>query len=671
MIKYTFTLLVFLAVLPVFAQKEMKKAEKFYYDLKITSAIVYYKKAYTKNPTLEAAKMLAICNTMVNNTNEAVYWFEKVMTYRDYEPAFIKYYADALKKKGEYVKAESYYIKYSEAFPSEGQSAIMLAESCKKAAQWMAEAEPFEITKEEGLNGENSDFCPVLYGNGIVITSDRSIGSRSDINGWTGTPYYGLFFLKKEKNGWSKAKEINLNNSEEQYHQGPGVFSPKGDTIYFTRVSPLNKKVLVKANHPNRWQDHEKNKFISRSELFYAIKEGKNWSVPIALAFNDPLNYSVGHPALSADGSILYFASDMPGGLGQSDLYYCEKKADGTWGSPINAGEKINTSGMEMFPVVSKSGKLYFSSDGHPGLGGLDIFSASGEKNNWDLVNNLKFPLNTPADDFGILWEDEGKAGFLSSGRDSENGKDHIFYFSKKERNKTFILAGKTIREDNRLPITGVLLDIIETDTKAVTVKEILSDAEGNFFVEALKGVDYIVNGVKNGYKETSVKVTGSLTGPDTLEITLVLDAQIILTNNFQTKEYNANTIYFDLDKFNLTLNASEELDKIALVMLDNEDARIELSAHCDARAGSDYNFRLSQKRAKSAVDYLIGKGIDKSRISAMAYGKTRLVNKCLSSIKCPEEEHRLNRRVEIKLIFEHIVPAKYTDKENEEIIPG
>jgi outer membrane protein OmpA-like peptidoglycan-associated protein/tetratricopeptide (TPR) repeat protein len=659
---FLYILLILLSITQLSAQGILKKADQHYNSLEYSKALVLYKKAYSKSPSYKAAQMAANCYRHNNNSLEAENWYLRALLYTGYEPIIYKNLADAMKMNGKYEAAQEYYLKYAEAAPEDSSKALFLAESCTMALNWLSGPLQINVVKDEKLNSSNSDFCPVFYKNGVVITSDRFTERKTDINGWTGTPYFSLFYAENKDGQWQEAIELDEKNINTDYHNGPAAFSPTGDTIYFTRVNRLKKRIKIKANNPMNWFNFRGSKYINHNELYYSVKTPNGWSTPVSFPFNNPLKYSVGHPAASPDGNILYFASDMPGGFGGSDLYFCERIDSGGWSDPVNLGERINTSENESFPTVRKDGTLFFSSDGLQGFGGLDIFAALGSKNEWEEPENLKSPYNSPQDDFGILFYDDLTSGFISSGRDSENGKDNIFKFDFQKPPQQFILAGLVINPDNQ-PLSGAIIDIQESLSNKKIIDDVFTDAAGKFFIPIEKN-DYLAVASKNHYKENTFFLESEMFSQDTIYITLMLEPQQVYTaNTSEIKEFQANNIYFDLNKHFIREDASIELDKIAVVMLDNDDIRVELSAHCDCRAGDEYNMLLSQRRAKSTVDYLVKKGIDKGNITAIAYGKTKLINKCIIGIECSEEEHQENRRVEIKLIFQQEIPAKYTER--------
>jgi outer membrane protein OmpA-like peptidoglycan-associated protein len=357
----------------------------------------------------------------------------------------------------------------------------------------------------------------------------------------------------------------------------------------------------------------------------------------------------VGHPALSPDGNILYFVSDMPGGLGETDLYFSPRQADGSWGTPVNLGAQVNTAGKELFPAMSPKGKLYFSSTGHAGMGGLDIFVAEGAESTWRNVRNLKFPLNSPQDDFGILMDSTGEAGFVSSNRESADGTDDIYAFK-------FIripcqLAGQTVEKIQTkpgiftvVPVGKVLVRLYqEGDT---TARITYSDAAGNFTFPILDGLSYTIKATKTGYLTRSAAIT-----PNCQSTVDMVSMGMVLNRNTLNRPILIENIYYDLDKWDIRPDAAVELDKLVQTLKDNPAIKIELSSHTDSRQTHSYNQLLSQLRAESAVTYMVSKGIAPSRLEARGYGENRLLNRCGDNASCSEEEHQLNRRTEFKLL--------------------
>ena len=336
----------------------------------------------------------------------------------------------------------------------------------------------------------------------------------------------------------------------------------------------------------------------------------------------------------------------MTGGYGDADIYYSEKQSDGTWGTPQNAGPQINTPGKEVFPYIASDGSLYFSSDGHPGMGGLDLFVAHGSKQEWSVPENLRYPFNSPRDDFSILWTD-AEGGYLASNREGGKGLDDIYTFRYAPPTQ-LILAVKTMQrlEDGSIvPLAETSIDVRSSvNTGSFTAT---ADANGLAYNVATCNANYAIEGSHEGYlaANTSLNVPACTKRNDTAFAELILDKIII------NKPIVLENIYYDFDKWNIRPDAAVELDKLVKILKDNPRIVVELGSHTDCRGTNQYNQVLSQRRAQSAVDYIIGRGIDASRITAKGYGESMPINNCTDGINCSDEQYQMNRRTEFKIL--------------------
>ncbi len=517
----------------------------------------------------------------------------------------------------------------------------------EQSIQWMNNPEFFDITNAQQFNSENSDFGLVPFNDGYFFTSDRKIAgvsySEDQIYGWTGNPYLKMFIVES-----SDSYDVNsFNDLNYKYHNGPGIYSSADKKFYYTRTKMVRVKKSPINPDPTSWHDNSTAyEYTNRLEIYIADFNNGKWQNIRAFPYNNSEFYNVGHPAISSDGSLLYFVSDMPGGFGSSDIYYCEKQTDGSWGIPKNAGSKINSEGKEVFPYISDDGTFYFSSDGHPGMGGLDIFSAKGDRNSWTIPQNLKSPMNSPKDDFSVYYTVPGKEGFFASNRDGGMGSDDIYSFKFSPPVNLVIAISAKEKIDNNTP----LKDLKNVDVKLInneTLKEIntMTDDYGKSFVSGDCNSEYNISGTKDDYfTATAVVKTNCSTKHDTLFVELVLE-KIVLNKPIVLRD-----IYYDFDKWNIRPDAAVELDKLVKILLDNPGINIELGSHTDSRGTAEYNRILSQKRAESAVAYIVSKGIDKSRIVAKGYGESVLVNNCSDGVVCTQQEHQMNRRTEFKV---------------------
>lgn len=635
------------------AQQELRKANKHYEKYEFALALEQYEKAIAKRkPDVHTVERIADSFRLTRRTEQAEKWYAQVVTMPGRDAINIFHYAQALRSNGKYEEAKQQFMLWGEEVPQMEERAQALMEACDKAAQWMARLPLAEVQRLNGLNAKGySDFSPMNYGSsGIIFSSDRGTGQEGKAGGtygWTGRPYLQLFTASRDGNGnWSAPTALH-EMINDQYHNATASASEDGQTLYFTRTHLVQKRKAGNAD-PTSWIDNTKGQeYINRLEIFAAQKRGTTWSDIKPFSYNNVAEYSVGHPALSPDGKIMYFVSDMPGGIGETDIYYTLRQPDGSWGEPVNAGILINTPGRESFPYVDKSGKLYFSSDGHPGMGGLDIFAAEGKHAAWTAVNNLGFPVNSSKNDYGIMFNEDGETGLLSSDREGQNGTDDIFSF--KMLQKPVVLAVTTLeRKQNeqkrnvQVALPQVQLVISQQNLNDSSV--VMTNTRGQYFMDGRKGNSYALQGTKQGYLNQNTIVEVPATAGDTVQVAMVFDRDeknvaIVLEN-----------IYYDLDKWDIRPDAAKELDKLAEVLVANPTIKIELSSHTDSRESLKYNQLLSERRAQAAVDYLISKGIAKDRLTAKGYGKTRLVNQCTDGVSCPEEMHQQNRRTEFRI---------------------
>ena len=499
---------------------------------------------------------------------------------------------------------------------------------------WQANNKNFSIQSLK-FNNANSDFGAVFYkDNKVVFTSTRK-GNRPFLMReytWNKKPFLSIFETDLDAN--KQFKKIRLWNKKEngKWHEGPISFSNNYTFAAFTR---------------NNYSDTILDNTV-RLEIFFTRLENEIWSEPEAFYLNNPA-YSVGHPALSEDGKTLFFASDMSGGYGGSDIYYVEKNENGSWGKPINAGITINTEGNEEFPFYdSENGLLFFASNGLAGLGGLDIFVAAKSPCclTFGKAENLGMPINSRYDDFSFIIDKNWQQGFFASNRPTGKGDDDIYRFTfngkfkkyqpitplKKEPIQPSQYRLFVLNEESKLPIENAnvrlaALGELETDPAGlITIsKELTSETTLKITVNAI------------GYKQSEKFIFIDNTKTDTVYLSVAANERIVLKN-----------IYYDFDKSDILPESAEELDKVALFMKDNPDRKVELSSHTDSRGSDKYNLRLSEARAKSAVDYIISEGISPDKITAKGYGETQPRNRCTNGVPCSEIEHRENRRTEI-----------------------
>ncbi len=473
------------------------------------------------------------------------------------------------------------------------------------------------------LPGMASVFAATPYRKGIVFAGEKDVPAQRE-NPWTGLSYLDLYSTTQDLSGsWLTATPLpgEVNG---RFHEGPTTFSADGKVMYFTRSDYYKFRLNKDGNA------------VSHLKLFRATLGADNtWGDIHQFAHNGE-EFSTGHAALTKDGNTLYFISDRPGGLGGTDIYRCHRLEEG-WGEPENLGPTVNSAGNEMFPTL-QGDTLFFASNGHRTLGGLDIFRSVPQDDGWSEPENLNYPINTPFDDFALVMHADGRSGYLSSNR---GGTDRIHAFQ--EHDPTLVLVGVFRNEANGEPMADVEVKLKDRTTGEEVI--LLTGPDGTYSFELKKGHNYRVSGGKNGMftESRDLSTVGqriSRTYREDFDLKEVIIEKPILVDN----------IYYDLDRWDLRPQAAVELDKLVRIFTDNPSLHFELSSHTDSRATDLYNLVLSEARAKSAVDYLIRSGVDASRITAKGYGKRRLVNHCRDGVECTEEEHQVNRRTEFKV---------------------
>ena len=518
-----------------YSQNKLQQAQALKMRYDYAQAINMYTDYFkTATPAVPDIRDLIECYMMINDTKSAETWYAQLISKGGYTAGDLLHYGDILKSNGKYEEAKSQFQSFAAMSPTGKDTADAEILSCNNALAWMADPAYFTVTNATAFNSENSDFGAIKFNDGYIFTSDRKLPQKdysgNEIFGWTGQPYYKLYFISGVNSSNPVIEPELMSGLNANYQNGAAVYDAKDNIIYFTRTKMVKASMGPLNSDPTSWYDHSSVRdFVNRWEIFSARYSNGRWEDIKAFDYNNAKKFSVGHPAISSDGQTLYFVSDMPGGYGKTDIYYCTKLPDGTWAKPVNAGSKINTAGRESFPYVDQDGKLYFSSDGLPGMGGLDIFSAEGSENNWSDPVNLGYPLNSSKDDFSIYFTEAGTTGYLSSDRNGGKGSDDIYSFKPEAR--ILILAGTTKemhpdKTSSALSGVNVLLgDSTKGDKKLLT-----SDENGRFYSILDCGDTYQVNGTLDGYTSQSKDIVATIckTRHDTVYVDLDLKKNTI-----------------------------------------------------------------------------------------------------------------------------------------------
>lgn len=638
------------------AMMAYKKGVRHYDAGEFNLAIQQFEKA--AKGKIDAAKLNyyeAESYRQSNRFADAAPFYQKAIDAGTTEPDARLNYAYSLKTQGRYADALAQLQQYVDSKPT-SKTALAKAQNelgTLRAIDAIAKKKiDFTLKNMANLNSPGAEFAPVVKGEDLVFTASR----KERIFKNNGQSMLGLYKTKlsqtPDETGTTALPEVfSQSVFQTDVNEGTPAFSKDGKAMIFAR-----------GNNGKRKGGVDVDLYISR------LGDGNAWSQPLRLPISDSLAWD-GSPAFSADGKTLYFASNRAGGAGGIDLYRTNMDNSGRFSRPVNMGRDINTPGDEMFPYVGADSKLYFASDGHPGLGKLDVFVAT-RSGGVIRIENMGQPFNTPSDDFGLAFTDKNK-GFLASNRPGGKGDDDIYFFQQTDSTTTPTIATNVPKPDpTRKIVRYFLAGIVRTSDAPVapidsaSVK-ILDDATGNPIAQVTtgqpgtfgkypleEGKDYSILVERRGYltRREPFSMQGKsipevfLTKPET---DTTFNVPILLDKATLNRTFVLESIFYDLNKYNIRPDAATELDKLVTILKDNPTLKIELSSHTDARDTDSYNQKLSQNRAKSAVEYIASKGIDAGRMTAKGYGETQLIVKNAKT----EEEHQRNRRTEFRIL--------------------
>jgi len=665
--------LVFSSFLTLAQNKTTRLADQAYEDQQYLLAIQKYEKAFSKVKVKSEKERIALriadCYRLTNNTKKAEMAYKRLITSKAFNqhPKVLLYYADALRANADtarpeekYKEAIKQYQAYAEKVPNDPR-ALDGIRSCELALEWLKSPSKHKISNLKKINTRESEFAPSYADknyNSIIFTSSRESASGKEKDNWTGEDFSDLFLAKKDRKGdWATpapADEEEILNTGA--NEGSPMFNSRFNILYFTRC-------------PNE------SKTKSGCQIYKTTRAGTyTWSeaemIPLSLDSTAP----IGHPSVNADETILFFSADLPGGQGGKDIWMAKRKSKNEeFSHPVNVGEEINTTGDELFPFIRNDSMLYFASNGHPGVGGLDIFVSIKRDNKWGKPENLKWPISSPGDDFGIIFNPEAKEeGYFSSNRKGGRGKDDIYSFVVPP--VFYSLAG-TVKDDNTLQfIQGAKVQMVGSNGRTI---DDLTDANGYYSYnknQVLPNTTYeLLVTAKDYFNEKKKTTTVGLER----STDLVLDFRL---KPIPKKPVVLPEIRYDLAKWDLKPQYQDSLQGLIGILDANENLVIELASHTDARDSDERNDILSQKRAQSVVDYLILRGIDPDRLVAKGYGErvprtllkditidgirfkagTRLTESFIDSLKdvrSKEAAHQLNRRSEFSILRNDFIP--------------
>ncbi len=650
----------FLLAGPVMGQKKdlIIQADKTFSVGEYFKALEKYKKAYSKEK--DRQKRIAItvkignCYRLVNDTRKAESYYSRVVKQKSPDPKTHLYYGEMLKINGKLDLAKTEYEEYLKSEPAD-LMALMAYQSCDSILVWTKKPTNYQVANVKDFNTRYNDYCPAFASKDykeLYISSSRDGAAGNKVHGGTGQSFSDIFYTRLDnKQKWAVPATVDKTINT-IYDDGAPWVTEDGGTMYFTRCR-FDKQMSLGC------------------QIMVAKRSGNKWAEPTVVPIAKD-SVVIAHPSLTGDQLTMFFVSDMMGSIGGKDIWMAKRdKPEGAFGAPVNLGEQINTPKNEMFPFVKSDSLFYFSSNGHPGLGGLDIFKAwLNQEGKW-TIENMKSPVNSTADDFGIIFQKEEQRGYFTSSRlDKSKGGDEIYSFVLPE--KRFNMAGRVINERTSLALGGADVRLIGSDGTSLEYK---TDSTGNFSFKLKPETDYLLVAFKRGFLNGKLRETTM-----GLEVSRDFNATLVLAP--YEKPIELPNILYDLAKWDLRPESMVALDALVETLEDNPNITIELMSHTDVRPFRTMsNLELSQNRAQSVVDYLISKGIMTDRLKARGYGpdvprvvdekmaaqyKFLKVSDTLAKVlidKLPDDQdkevaHQLNRRTEFRVLSNDYVPG-------------
>ena len=620
----------------------LKNGAKQYNNLAYVDAIKTYEKlAIDGYKSVDLFQKLGNSYYFNAKLKEANKWYNQLFDLKEkVEPEYYYRYSQTLKANEEYEKANSYLDQFYKM--SQNDLRGNLYNNQKNYQEVIAKnSGRFEI-KNTSINSKLSDYGSAIFGDKLIFSTSRdSIGFTKVLSKWTSHSFTNLYAAKINEDGSLGKPEKFSKAMNTKFHEATPIFTKDLKTVYFTR------------NNYNEGKVGKDEKQIILLKLYKATLVNDKWDNIKELPFNSDL-YSVAHPALSPDEKTLYFASNMPGTKGESDIFKVAINVDGSFGTPVNLLGQINTEGRETFPYITKENELFFASDGHQGLGGLDIFvtklNQQGEPR--DIIN-IGSPVNGPVDDFAFIIDNRTQLGFFSSNRKEGLGFDDIYSFKE---NKKLILECEQILKGIVTNFeTNQILDNAKVtlfDENFIKLQETICDTNGFYTFNVECGKKYYVRAEKEEFetKESAI-IIPKTSGKTNLPLAVSKKVKEIKVGTDLSKTFDIKIIYFDLDKSIIRSDAAVDIAKIIQVMKDYPAMKVDVRSHTDSRQTFKYNESLSNRRVKATIAWMIKNGIDKDRISGRGYGEIQLINNCADGVECSEMEHQLNRRSEFIIV--------------------
>ncbi len=637
--RYSLLFLAIFATNCIYAQS-VNHANQLFEEMNYTEAAKVYEDyiAKTGDEDISVLKRAGDSHYYLNENEGALKWYEKLYQIQGeaIEDRYLFRYIQSLRGVENYEESEKLTQDYLDRKNDSEQVENYLAQ--KKHLDSLNELGSAFNVKNLDINSKYSEFAPAFYGDKVVFSSSQASHNSNKLYVWNKQPYLNLFIAERTKEEGELVNQRQfIPEVASRYHDATVAFSNNLDTIYYTR------------NSKEKFQPFKEKDNVNNFQIIKGVIKDGGLEETESLPFNSE-DYSVGHPTLSDDGDYLFFVSDMPGGYGETDIYVSEIASDGTMGEPQNLGTGINTEGREMFPYF-KENTLYFSSDGHYGLGGLDVFSSKiTEELEFSLPQNLGKPVNSSKDDFSFIITEDKSEGYMASNRAEGKGDDDIYYFTR----ECYQYITGTVKDS----ITGEVIEdasIVLYNKFKEEERQTTSDEDG-VYIMAVK-CDEISNLVASKENYTSDEREDVASGSEYLDTIKGIDFSLIpyealIVDDGEEEKIKVDPIFFEFDKSEITPRAEKQLDSVLYVLEEFPDISIKIESHTDARGTDEYNLQLSQRRAEATKKYLLEQGVELHRIiSIKGYGEIEIRNHCEDGVYCTEEEHEENRRSDFIIV--------------------
>lgn len=623
----------------------IKLADKAYDQFSWREAVDLYQYAYEKDSTnAYLIRRLADCHRNMGNSEDVEKWINKLVAMDQTVPEDLFHLAMAYKTNGKYQESEKTLREFSTLRPEDGR--VNMQQSLLEYMKFLREDSARYIISTLPFNTKGDDFGPAIYENKVVFASTGNPDDNRELKyNWDALPFLDIYYADCFENGTYSGPKIFSQNLKTTFHEGPATFDLQAHRCYF---------------NGNRSSKSANKNTENNLQIYYAdLDEKGEWNFKGGFKYND-INFNLRHPSIDKKGEIMFFASDMPGGKGGNDIYWCRKEGD-EWGEPINL-EHVNSEGDEVFPYIADDGVLYFASNGHGGMGGLDIFMAIPDRGVYSIPENMGYPVNTSYDDFGIVLDSIGMNGYFSSNRPGGLGYDDIY--GMKILWIPVQIRGTVRDRLNTYEIAGARVALINESGDTIDVA--ISKEDGEFQFNAFKQRNYQIHVSKPEFISATKSVSTYNKLPNA-----IIDVEMFIEMDFSSLEapddlqplsleevsgdqlqiIQIEHISYEYDRSDITKSSAVTLDKVVEMLQKYPDLEVIIESHTDSKGSDEYNLKLSKERALSAYKYLIKKGVNAKSIEYTGYGETQLLNRCDNETECSEEEHAINRRSIIKMV--------------------